>query len=264
LTCEWPSSTSPARFVPPNLVQVATHAHATLSSHCAQKVITRDTVSIDIDGLLFYQITDPVLACFKIQNLPDALELLTQSTLRNLMAHITLDETFSSRDQINAALMHALHEDCERWGVTITRVEIQNIIPPHEISRAMETMITEERARASKVLRADGDKQSKIIISAGMATKLVLDAEGTKQAEILKARGSAQSREVVADAEAKAIVSLRSELGESNVKAANYFTGIQSLNALRAMSAGAKPDVTLVPAAAIDMASQIMGRTKTA
>eukprot|EP00769_Ergobibamus_cyprinoides_P001806 gnl/Ergobibamus_cyprinoides/2881.p1 GENE.gnl/Ergobibamus_cyprinoides/2881~~gnl/Ergobibamus_cyprinoides/2881.p1 ORF type:complete len:126 (+),score=44.71 gnl/Ergobibamus_cyprinoides/2881:176-553(+) len=125
-------------------------------------------------------------------------------------------------------------------------------------------MITEERARASKVLRADGDKQSKIIISAGMATKLVLDAEGTKQAEILKARGSAQSREVVADAEAKAIVSLRSELGESNVKAANYFTGIQSLNALRAMSAGAKPDVTLVPAAAIDMASQIMGRTKTA
>lgn len=118
-----------------------------------QHVITKDTVQVDIDALVYFRITDPRLAIFQVQNLPDSIEFLTQATLRNIIANMTLDDTFSSREEINAALLSRVQPDCERWGVSIIRVEIFNILPPDDIKRAMEQQIKAERDRRSEVLR---------------------------------------------------------------------------------------------------------------
>lgn len=118
-----------------------------------QNVITKDTVQIRINALVYYQIVDPRLAVLNIQNLPDAIELLTQSTLRNIIASLTLDDAFSSRERINDDLLKAIVRDAERWGVTITRVEVQHIIPPADIKTTMEAQIIAERNRRSMVLK---------------------------------------------------------------------------------------------------------------
>jgi len=125
-----------------------------------QKIITKDTVEIVIDALVYFRVTDPRVAVFKVQNLPDCIELLTQSTLRQICGQMTLDETFSSRDEINAELLSKIAIDAERWGVTITRVEIFHIIPPADIKRAMEKQIRSERDRRSMVLTADGNREA--------------------------------------------------------------------------------------------------------
>lgn len=137
-----------------------------------QHVITKDTVQLDIDALVYFRITDPRVAVFKIQNVPDAIELLTQATLRNVIAQMTLDDTFSSREQINAELLSKVQRDAERWGVTITRVEIFNILPPHDIRSAMENQIKSERERRSTVLQADGERESAVIRSRGDAARV--------------------------------------------------------------------------------------------
>lgn len=118
-----------------------------------QNVITKDTVQIQIDALVYFMIADPRLAVFNIQNLPDAIELLTQSTLRNIIAHLSLDDTFSSRERINEELLQAIVRDAERWGVVITRVEVKEILPPRDIKSTMEAQIIAERERRSMVLR---------------------------------------------------------------------------------------------------------------
>lgn len=138
-----------------------------------QNVITKDTVPMEIDALVYYRITDAELAVFKIQNLPDAIELLTQSTLRNIIADMNLDDTFSSREEISAILREKTAGDAERWGVTIIRVEIMNIDPPGDIKQAMEKQIQEERERRSTVLQADGQRESSIVRSRGDAAKII-------------------------------------------------------------------------------------------
>ncbi len=147
-----------------------------LREHCIdlgkQHVITKDTVQINVDALVYYQISDAVLAVYSVANLPDALTLLTQTTLRNVVAHITLDESFASRDLINARLRDKTSRDAERWGVAITRVEIMNIFAPDDIRDAMEKQIKEERERRSSVLRADGDREAAIVSSKGNAAKV--------------------------------------------------------------------------------------------
>jgi len=231
-----------------------------------QHVITKDTVLIDIDALVYYQITDPELAVFKVQNLPDAVELLTQTTLRNIIAHMTLDDTFSSRDQINAKLKESTKLDAERWGVTIKHVEILNIFPPSEIQSAMENQITEERERRARVLKADGDRESAITRSQGKRAEIVLAAEAKKTASIQRAKGDAEAKLLLANAEAESIKVTRQALEQSgitDVNACDYLVATQYLSTLEKLSRGKKRfEINLVPSATLDEASELVHRKK--
>ena len=164
-----------------------------------QNVITKDNVTISINALLYFQIVDPKSAVYEIQNLPDAIEKLTQTTLRNLVGQIDLDETLVSRDKINQELRTILDEATDKWGVKVTRVELQDIIPPVEIQTAMEKQMKAERDRRAAILEAEGLKKSAILKAEGEKESAINIAEGVKQSAILKAEGVAQARIVEAD-----------------------------------------------------------------
>mmetsp|Transcript_9853 Transcript_9853/g.19650 ORF Transcript_9853/g.19650 Transcript_9853/m.19650 type:complete len:335 (-) Transcript_9853:19-1023(-) len=216
-----------------------------------QKVITKDTVEIEIDALVFVRITDPRLAIFKIQNLPDAIELLTQATLRNLMAHMTLDDTFSSREQINQDLLSRISRDAERWGTTITRCELFNIIPPVDIRSVMEQQIRAERARRSTVLQADGEKQALVIRSRGRAAELILEAEGQRSYDLQVAKGQAESRMIIARAQKESIELIQQAVAESGARATEYMTAVAYLDSLADLAGNPETNmnkVVLIPA----------------
>lgn len=225
-----------------------------------QHVITKDTVSIHIDALVYYQITDAEAAVFNIQNLPDAIELLTQTTLRNIIAQMTLDDTFSSRDIINNTLKDKTAGDAERWGVTIHRVEIFNINPPHDIKLAMENQIQEERERRSTVLRADGKRESAIIRSRGRAAEIVLSAEGYKTSKLLTAKGEAEAKTTLAKAEAEGLKALRSSISDSKIRATEYLVALQYLSALTSLTSSrrAKAKVHLLPASTLSQMKSLV------
>lgn len=210
-----------------------------------QTVITKDTVQIVIDALVYFRVSDPRLGVFNIQNLPDSVELLTQATLRNIVAKMTLDETFSSRDKINSDLLLSIRPDAERWGVTVTRVEIFNIDPPRDIRNAMEQQIRSERERRSVVLVADGNRLKVIIESEGRAAKMVLISEGERTADILMAKGKAKAKMMMADAQAAALASLRSALQQAkdDTRAVDFLNAIQYLNSLQTIPS---PSTTIV------------------
>lgn len=213
-----------------------------------QNVITKDTVQIKIDALIYFRVSDPRLAVFRISNLPDAVELLTQSTLRNIIAHMTLDDTFSSREKINSELLAKIQLDTERWGVTITRVEIFNISPPSDITQSMQLQIKAERDRRSAVLKADGERLASIIQSHGRAAKLILEAEGERTSDVKLAHGSATSKLLIAQAQAECLNYISKVVSEHGVRAVDYLTAIQYLNSLRSVTMGKKKNsVVLFP-----------------
>ena len=159
-----------------------------------QKVITKDNVSVTVDAVIYYRISDPVKATFEVQNFGYAATTLAQTNLRNLIGDKSLDETLTARDTINANLRNVLDEATNTWGVKVTRVEVQKIDPPADITEAMSRQMKAERDKRANILEAEGVKQSQI-----------LQAEGVRQSEILKAEGDAQARVLRANAEAKAI-----------------------------------------------------------
>ncbi len=159
-----------------------------------QKVITKDNVSVTVDAVIYYRIIDPVKATFEVQNFGYAATTLAQTNLRNLIGDKTLDETLVARDTINMNLRNVLDEATNTWGVKVTRVEVQKIDPPADITEAMSRQMKAERDKRANILEAEGIKQSQI-----------LQAEGVKQSEILRAEGDAQARITRATAEAKAI-----------------------------------------------------------
>jgi regulator of protease activity HflC (stomatin/prohibitin superfamily) len=223
-----------------------------------QTVITRDTVQLELDALVYFRITDPQRAVYQIQNLPDSVELLTQSTLRNIIAGLTLDDTFSSREEINAELLVKVQRDCERWGVAITRVEVFNISPPHDILEAMTKQITAERERRSNVLTADGERESSIIESRGKAAQYVLQAEGTRAASILRAKGAAEARKVMSAAEATCLSDVRAAVAPYSVKGVEYLATVEYLNTLAQLTTGRSERVVMVPAEAMDVMNTVM------
>jgi len=152
-----------------------------------QNVITSDNVTININALLYFQITDPYKAVYEISNLPDAIEKLTQTTLRNVIGELELDKTLVSRDTINAKLRDILDEATDKWGVKVNRVELQDILPPEEIRIAMEKQMRAERDKRAKILTADGEREYNI-----------RTADGDKMAKIARAEGEAQSKLLVA------------------------------------------------------------------
>ena len=150
-----------------------------------QNVITKDNVNIQINALLYFQIMDPVKSVYEIENLPDAIEKLTQTTLRNVIGELELDESLSSRDTINSKLRSILDDATNKWGVKVNRVELQDIAPPEDIMQAMEKQMRAERDRRAAVLQAEGLKESKILEAEGVMESEIKKAEGEKRSKIL-------------------------------------------------------------------------------
>src|SRR5438046_2338119 len=161
-----------------------------------QNVITKDNVVVEIDALIYSQITDPVRATYEIANLPDAIEKLTQTTLRNVIGEMELDHVLSSRDTINAKLREILDEATHKWGAKVSRVELKDINPPRDIRDAMEKQMRAERDRRAAILTAEAEKQSRTLQSEGIRQSEINQAEGQKQARILAAEVAALSRSV--------------------------------------------------------------------
>ena len=223
-----------------------------------QTVITKDNVSISINALLYFQIVDPKSAVYEIQNLPEAIEKLTQTTLRNLVGQLDLDETLVSRDKINVELRSILDEATNKWGVKVNRVELQDIIPPVDIQSAMEKQMKAERDRRAAILEAEGLKKSAILKAEGEKEAAINQAEGVKQAEILKAEGYAQARIIEADAEKGAIERI-TDAFKNQGQPDKYLVAMKYLESLQDIAKGQDNKVVYMPYEATGILSSIDG-----
>ncbi len=223
-----------------------------------QTVITKDNVSISINALLYFQIIDPKSAVYEIQNLPDAIEKLTQTTLRNLVGQLDLDETLVSRDKINNELRAILDEATNKWGVKVNRVELQDIIPPSDIQSAMEKQMKAERDRRAAILEAEGQKKSAILKAEGQKEAAINQAEGEKQAAILKAEGIAQARVIEADAEKEAISRIIAALADKG-KPDQYLVAMKYLETMQAITSGENNKIVYMPYEATGILSSVDG-----
>ena len=167
-----------------------------------QPVITKDNVTMEIDTVVYFQITDPKLYTYGVESPMDAIENLTATTLRNIIGELELDESLTSREHINTKIRMVLDEATDPWGIKVNRVELKNIIPPAAIQDAMEKQMKAERERREAILRAEGEKKSTILVAEGHKESAILDAEAEKQAAILKAE--AQKEATIREAEGKA------------------------------------------------------------
>jgi len=174
-----------------------------------QPVITRDNVTMQIDTIVFYQVTDPKLYAYGVENPIFGIEALTATTLRNIIGDLDLDATLTSRDIINAKMRAILDEATDPWGIKVTRVEVKNILPPKDIRDAMERQMRAEREKREKILLAEGQKASAILISQGNKESAILEAEGQKEATIRDAEAKAQSILNIKQAEAEGEVMVR-------------------------------------------------------
>ncbi len=174
-----------------------------------QPVITKDNVTMQIDTVVYYQITDPKLYCYGVENPIMAIENLTATTLRNIIGDLELDETLTSRETINTKMRAALDVATDPWGIKVNRVELKNIIPPAAIRDAMEKQMKAERERRESILIAEGEKKSTILIAEGKKESAILDAEAEKQAQILKAEAIKEATIRQAEGEAEAILKVQ-------------------------------------------------------
>ena len=223
-----------------------------------QTVITKDNVSISINALLYFQIVDAKSAVYEIQNLPEAIEKLTQTTLRNLVGQLDLDETLVSRDKINNELRAILDEATNKWGVKVNRVELQDIIPPSDIQSAMEKQMKAERDRRAAILEAEGLKKSAILKAEGQKEAAINQAEGEKQAAILKAEGIAQARVIEADAEKEAIGRIINALADKG-KPDQYLVAMKYLETMQAITSGENNKIVYMPYEATGILSSVDG-----
>ena len=223
-----------------------------------QTVITKDNVSISINALLYFQIVDAKSAVYEIQNLPEAIEKLTQTTLRNLVGQLDLDETLVSRDKINNELRAILDEATNKWGVKVNRVELQDIIPPSDIQSAMEKQMKAERDRRAAILEAEGLKKSAILKAEGQKEALINQAEGEKKSAILKAEGIAQARVIEADAEKEAIQRIIDALANKG-KPDQYLVAMKYLETMQAITSGENNKVVYMPYEATGILSSVDG-----
>lgn len=212
-----------------------------------QNVITKDNVVIEIDAILYYQITDPFKAMYEISNLPDAIEKLAKTTLRNIIGNMDLDHTLSSRDDINSKMTDILDEATDKWGVKVNRVEIQDINPPQDIKNAMEKQMRAERDKRAAILTAEADKQSKILESEGEKQKNINHAAGMKESNILEAEGAAQAKIKVATAEAESIRLIADAIKETKMDPAQYLIALKYIETLASMTSGKDNKVVYMP-----------------
>lgn len=210
-----------------------------------QHVITKDNVTMEINALLYYQITDPKAAVYEVANLSEAIEKLTQTTLRNVIGSMDLDETLVSRDRINEKLRIILDEATDKWGVKVNRVELQEINPPEDIRQAMEKQMRAERDRRARILEAEGFKRAAILEAEGIQESSILKAKGAAESNIIQAEGEAQARLKTAQAEAKAIEMIHAAQPEGD--ALPYMIAMQYIKSLPEMTKGKDDKLVVVP-----------------
>ena len=182
-----------------------------------QPVITKDNVTMQIDTVVYFQITDPKLYTYGVENPINAIENLTATTLRNIIGELELDQTLTSRDIINSKMRSILDEATDPWGIKVNRVEVKNIIPPHDIQEAMEKQMRAERERREKILQAEGEKKAAVLIAEGEKESTVLRAEAQKEAAIKKAEGEAEAIIKIKNAEAEGIRLLKDAKADASV-----------------------------------------------
>ncbi len=182
-----------------------------------QPVITKDNVTMQIDTVVFYQITDPKLYTYGVDNPIMAIENLTATTLRNIIGELELDQTLTSREVINAKMRSSLDVATDPWGIKVNRVELKNIIPPREIQDAMEKQMKAERERRESILRAEGEKKSTILVAEGKKESAILDAEAEKQSAILRAEAKKEAMLREAEGKAEAILKVQKATAEGLV-----------------------------------------------
>ena len=221
-----------------------------------QNVITKDNVNIEIDALLYFQVTDPMRAVYEVADLPNAIEKLTQTTLRNVIGELELDESLSSRDTINGKLTKILDEATDTWGVKVNRVELKDITPPKEIRETMEKQMRAERDRRAAILLAEGDKQSKILEAEGFKESAINKAQGEKEANILKAEGEAEAKVKRAEADRESIRIVTEAFGNSE-DARNYLIAMKYIETLSTMVDGKDNKVIYMPYEATGVLSSL-------
>lgn len=204
-----------------------------------QPVITKDNVTMQIDTVVFFQITDPKLYCYGVESPISAIENLSATTLRNIIGELELDSTLTSRDTINAKIRVILDEATDPWGIKVNRVELKNIIPPREIQDAMEKQMKAERERREAILRAEGEKQSRILVAEGHKESKILEAEAEKQSAILRAEAVKEAKIREAEGEAEAIAKVQQASAEA-IKLLNEANANDAVLKLKAMEAFAK------------------------
>ena len=204
-----------------------------------QPVITKDNVTMQIDTIVFFQVTDPKLYTYGVERPIAAIENLTATTLRNIIGELELDHTLTSRDVINTKIRTILDEASDPWGIKVNRVELKNIVPPREIQDAMEKQMKAERERRQSVLRAEGEKASQILVAEGQKSAQILQAEAQKESAILQAEGLKQAKIREAEGEAQAILNVQKALAES-LKMLNDAAPNDKVLALKSLEALAK------------------------
>ena len=180
-----------------------------------QPVITKDNVTMRIDTVVFFQITDPKLFCYGVENPIMAIENLTATTLRNIIGDLELDQTLTSRETINTKMRATLDEATDPWGIKVNRVELKNIIPPAAIQDAMEKQMKAERERREQILKAEGEKKSAILIAEGNKQSVILEAEAEKQSQILRAEAKKEATIREAEGQAQAILAVQQANADS-------------------------------------------------
>ena len=223
-----------------------------------QNVITKDNVQTEINALLYFQIVDPCKAVYEINNLPNAIEKLTQTTLRNIIGELELDETLTSRDTINTKLRSVLDDATNKWGIKVNRVELQDITPPESVLSAMEKQMQAERNKRATILTSEGKKASDILQSEGEKMATINRAEAQKQQAILKAEGEAQARIRKAEAEAIAIRKITEAVGDSS-NPANYLLAQKYIQMLQQLAEGDKTKTVYLPYEATNLLGSIGG-----
>ena len=213
-----------------------------------QPVITKDNVTMQIDSVVYFQITDPKLYTYGIENPMSAIENLTATTLRNIIGDLELDQTLTSRDHINTKMRALLDEATDPWGIKVNRVELKNIMPPRDIQESMEKQMRAERERRESILQAEGQKQSQILVAEGEKQSAILRADAAKQAAILQAEGAKQAKILEAEAEAEAILKVQQATADAIrlINAAAPGQGVLTIKALEAFQAAANGKATKI------------------
>ena len=194
-----------------------------------QPVITKDNVTMQIDTVVYFQITDPKLYTYGIESPISAIENLTATTLRNIIGELELDQTLTSRDIINSKMRSILDEATDPWGIKVNRVEVKNILPPRDIQEAMEKQMRAERERREKILQAEGEKKSSILIAEGEKESAILKAEAEKEAQIKMAEGEAEALLKIKKAEADGIKLLREAKADTSVLTLKSYEALEKL-----------------------------------
>lgn len=223
-----------------------------------QNVITKDNVQTEINALLYFQIVDPFKAVYEINNLPNAIEKLTQTTLRNIIGELELDQTLTSRDTINTRLRAVLDDATNKWGIKVNRVELQDITPPASVLTAMEKQMQAERNKRATILTSEGKKAAEILQSEGEKTATINRAEAAKQEAVLYAEGEAQARIRKAEAEAIAIKKITDAVGLTT-NPANYLLAQKYIKMLEEIAQGDKAKIIYLPYEATNLMGSIGG-----